>query len=125
MGQPREKWDIRGEPAGYELGEEPYALRLPGVALRQQPERSEQAQGSARHPHQQLVGVSDEARQHRHPKPLPYRGDLRPSLRSPERNLRRGNLTIARPPWDALVVPDDPPNATGGARPPRGEQVAG
>ena len=54
IGQSREKRHVRGEPAGYELGEEPHALRLARLALREEPERSEHAQGGARHPHQQL-----------------------------------------------------------------------
>jgi hypothetical protein len=45
-------------------------------------------QVGARRPHQQRVGVSDEARQRRHPEPLPHRDDLRLLVRGPERNLR-------------------------------------
>jgi hypothetical protein len=111
---------VRGEPAGYELGEEPYALRFAGLALREQPERSEYAQGGARHPHQQLVGISDEARQRRHPEPLPHRDDLRLGVRGFERNLRGGNLTLARPVGDAKVALRDPPDGIGRSRTPRG-----
>jgi hypothetical protein len=68
---------------------------------------------------------SDEAGQHRHPEPLPRRDDLRPGVRGPERNFRRGNLSLARPVRDALVVPDNPPNAIGRSRAPRGKEVAG
>ena len=35
----------------------------------------------ARHPRQQGVGISDEARQCRDPKPLPYSNDLRLAIR--------------------------------------------
>jgi hypothetical protein len=48
---------MSGEPAGYELGEEPHALRLPCLALRQKPERPIRVQVGARHPHQQRVGI--------------------------------------------------------------------
>ena len=51
-GQPREKRSVRGEPAGYELGEEPHALRLACLPLREKPERSIHVQVGARHPHQ-------------------------------------------------------------------------
>jgi hypothetical protein len=63
--------------AGYELREEPHALRLARLTLREEPERSVHVQVSARRPHQQRVGIFDEARQRRHPEPLPHRGDLR------------------------------------------------
>jgi hypothetical protein len=49
-GQPREKRGIRGEPAGYELSEEPHALRLTCLPLGQKPERSVHVQVSAWHP---------------------------------------------------------------------------
>ena len=39
-GQSCETWDVRGEPAGYELREEPHALRLTRFALREEPERA-------------------------------------------------------------------------------------
>ena len=62
-GQSREKRRVRGEPAGYELREKPHALRLSRLTLREEPQRSVPVQVSARHPHQQRVGISDEARQ--------------------------------------------------------------
>src|SRR4030081_2618261 len=74
-GQPREKRRVRGEPARYELREEPHALRLTCFPLREKPERSMDVQVGARHPDQQGVGISDEARQYRHPKPLLYCND--------------------------------------------------
>jgi hypothetical protein len=61
-GQSREKRHVRGEPAGYELREEPHALRLTRLALREEPKRSMHAQGGARHPHQQRISISDESR---------------------------------------------------------------
>jgi Zn-dependent M28 family amino/carboxypeptidase len=79
--KPREKRRVRGEPAGYELGEEPHALRLACLPLGEKPERSVHVQVGARHPHQQRVGISDEARQRRHPEPLPYSNDLRLGVR--------------------------------------------
>jgi hypothetical protein len=51
-GQSREKWRVRGEPAGYELGEEPHALRLACLALCEKPNRSVYVQIGTRHPHQ-------------------------------------------------------------------------
>src|SRR5579859_2221909 len=84
-GQSREKRRVRGEPAGYELGEEPHALRLACLALCEKPERSVHVQVGARRPHQQGVGISDKARQCRHPEPLPYCNDLRLAVRGPER----------------------------------------
>jgi hypothetical protein len=39
---------VGGEPAGHELGVEPPALRLAGLALGEEAERSEQAQFGAR-----------------------------------------------------------------------------
>lgn len=50
-------------------------------------------QVGARHPHQQGVGISDEARQFRHPDPLLCRYDLRLGVRGPERNSRDVNLS--------------------------------
>jgi hypothetical protein len=50
--QAREKRSVRGEPAGYELSEEPHALRLACLPLREKPERSIHVQVGARHPHQ-------------------------------------------------------------------------
>jgi hypothetical protein len=51
-GQSREKRRVRGEPAGYELGEEPHALRLACLALCEKPNRSVHVQVGTRHPHQ-------------------------------------------------------------------------
>ena len=51
-GPPREKRSVRGEPAGYELREEPHALRLACLPLCEKPERSVDVQVGARHPHQ-------------------------------------------------------------------------
>ncbi len=50
--QPREKRSIRGEPAGYELSEEPHALRLACLPLCEKPHRSVHMQVGTRHPHQ-------------------------------------------------------------------------
>ena len=94
-GQSREKRSVCGEPAGYELGEEPHALRLACLPLREKPERSVHVQVGARHPRQQGVGVSNEARQGRDPEPLPYCNDLRLAVRGPEWNPRGANLPLA------------------------------
>ncbi len=51
-GQPREKRSVCGEPAGYELSEEPHALRLARLPLCEKPERSVHVQVGARHPYQ-------------------------------------------------------------------------
>ena len=51
-GQAREKRSVCGEPAGYELSEEPHALRLARLPLREKPERSVHVQVGARHPYQ-------------------------------------------------------------------------
>src|SRR5438309_10971091 len=119
-GQPREKRRVRREPAGYELSEEPHALRLACLPLREKPERSMHVQVGARHPHQQGVGISDEARQCRHPEPLPYCDDLRLAVRGPERNPCRTNLTLAGPVRDSMKADDDPPDGIRRARTPRG-----
>src|SRR5580693_6689823 len=87
-GQPREKRSVRGEPAGYELSEEPHALRVACLPLCEKPERSVHVQIGARHPHQQGVGISDEARQCRDPEPLPYSNDLRLGVRGPSSSGR-------------------------------------
>ena len=113
---------MRGEPAGYELREEPHALCLARLALREEPERPVQMEGGSRHPHQKLVGVADEAGQCRHPEPLPYRGDLRLGVRDPERNFRGGNVTRVCP-VRIIFVLDDPADAIG--RTPRGQEVVG
>ena len=67
----------RRRPAGYGLHEEPHALRLARLALREEPQRSEYAQSGAWHPHQQRVGICDKARQRRHTEPQSHREDLR------------------------------------------------
>src|SRR3984957_18514241 len=67
----REKRRVRGEPAGYELGEEPHALGLACLPLCEKPNRSVHVQVGARRPREQGVGIPDEARQGRHPEPLP------------------------------------------------------
>ena len=67
-------------------------------------------QVGARHPHQQRVGISDEARQFRHPDPLLRRYDLRLGVRGPERNSRGVNLSLARPDRESMIVYDDAPH---------------
>src|SRR5580658_2519103 len=124
-GQSREKRSVSGEPAGYELSEEPHALRLACLALCEKPNRSVPVQAGARHPHQQWVGISDEARQCRHPEPLPYRDDLRLAVRGPERNPRGANITLVGPFRDSVTAYDDPPDGIGRAHTPRGEAIAG
>src|SRR6266700_5108147 len=76
-GQPREKRRVRGEPTGYELNEELHALRLACLPLCEKPNRSVHVQVGARDPHQQGVGIANEAWQCRHPEPLPCSSDLR------------------------------------------------
>ena len=66
------------------------------------------------------VGVANEAREGRHPEPLPYSNDLRLRVRGPERNPRGANLTLACPIRDAMNAYDDPPDGIGRARTPRG-----
>src|SRR5438128_8804947 len=90
-GQSREKRRVRGEPAGYELGEEPHALRLACLTLCEKPNRSVHVQVRARHPHQQGICIANEARQCRDSEPLPYGCDLRLAVRGPERNARGAN----------------------------------
>jgi hypothetical protein len=77
-------------------------------------------QVGARHPHQQGVGISDEARQCRDPEPLPYSNDLRLGVRGPEWNPRGANLSLAGPIRDSMNAYDDPPDGIRGARTPRG-----
>ncbi len=77
-----------GEPEGYKLSEEPHALRLACLSLREKPERSVHMQVGARHPCQLRVGISDETRQRRDPEALPYSNDLRLGVRGPKRNPR-------------------------------------
>src|SRR5580704_19749034 len=119
--QPREKRSVRGEPTGYELSEELHALRLACLPLREKPERSMHVQVGARHPHQQGVGISDEARQCRHPEPLPYCYDLCLAIRGPERNSCGTNLTLAGPFRNAMNAYHDPPDGIRRARTPRGQ----
>jgi hypothetical protein len=76
----------------------------------------------ARHPHQQRVGISDEARQCRDPEPLPYSNDLRLGVRGPEWNPRGANLTLAGPVRNAMNAYDDPPDGIRCARTPRGSR---
>ena len=109
-GQPREKRSVCGEPAGYELGEEPHALRLACLPLREKPERSVHVQVCARHPRQQRVGISNEAWQRRDPEPLLHSRDLRRGVRDPEWNPRGTNLTLAGPIRNAMRAYDDPPD---------------
>ena len=75
--------------------EEPHALRLACLALCENPERSVHVQVGARHPHQEGVGIANEARQCRDPEPLPYSNDLRLAVRGPEWSPRDANLTLA------------------------------
>jgi hypothetical protein len=51
-GRSREKRRVRGEPARYELREEPHALRLACLPLCEKPNRSVHVQVGARRPHQ-------------------------------------------------------------------------
>ena len=82
--QPCEKRSMGGEPAGYELREQSHALCLACLPLCKSPERSVHVQVGARHPCQQGVGISDEARQCRDPEPLAYGRNLRRGVRDPE-----------------------------------------
>src|SRR5690606_17795923 len=84
--QPREKRSVGGEPAGYELGEEPQALRLACLTLCEKPKRSVHVQVGSRRPRQQGITISDEARQRGDPEPLPCGNDLRLAVRGPEWN---------------------------------------
>src|SRR6201998_3829035 len=119
-GQPREKRSVCGEPAGYELREEPHALRLACLPLCEKPDRSVHVQVGAGHSHQQRVGIADEARQCRYPEPLPYSNDLRPGVTGPEWNPRGANLTLAGPIRNSMHAYDDPPDGIRRARTPRG-----
>src|SRR3546814_8879589 len=80
-------------------------------------------QVGARHPHQQGVGISDEARQCRDPEPLAYSCNLRPGVRDPERNLRGTNLTLAGPIRNAVHADDNPSDGVGRARAPCGQSI--
>src|SRR5580704_12630687 len=116
--QPCEKRRVRGEPAGYELSEEPHALRLACLSLREKPERSIHMQVGARNPRQQGVGIANEARQRRHPEPLPYSRDLRLAVRDPERHP--GDANLASPIRNSITAYDDPPDTIRRARRRRG-----
>ena len=52
-----------------------HPLGLARFAVREEPERAMPVHCAARHPHQQRIGISDEARQRRHAEPMPYRDD--------------------------------------------------
>ena len=65
-------------------------------------------QVGARDPHQQRVGIADEARQCRDPEPLPYSDDLRRGVRDPEWNPRCANLTLAGSRWKCWAVAGGP-----------------
>src|SRR4051812_29949175 len=121
--QPREKWSVDGEPPRYELGEEPDALRLPGLPVRQEPERCLCFQLDARHPHQQAIGIANETRQSGHTDPLPRRSDLRLGVRCPERNSCRTNLALVRPTRSSLTVDDDGPDGIPRPGAPRGQPI--
>src|SRR5258708_6653757 len=86
--------------------------------LCEKPERSVHVQVGARHPHQQGIGISDEARQCRHPEPLPYCNDLRLAVHGPEWNPRGANL--AGPVRDSMAAYDNPPDGIRRARTPHG-----
>src|SRR5882762_10267948 len=124
-GQPREKRSVRGEPAGYELCEEPHALRLACLPLCEEPNRSVHVQVGTRHPHQTGVGIANEARQCRHPEPLSHRNDLRLAVLGSERNARGANLTLAGPIRNSLTAYDDPPDRIRLDCPPCGKLFAG
>src|SRR5690606_18664140 len=123
--QAREKWGVRGEPAGYKFSEKPHALRLACLPLREKPERSVHVQVGPRRPHQKGVCVSDEARQYRHPEPLSYGNDLGFAVRGPERYPCGADLAFARPIGDTILAHDDPPDGIGRSRTPRGKKLAG
>src|SRR6202048_4012861 len=123
-GQPREKRAVRGEPAGYELREEPHALRLACLSLCEEPNRSVHVQVGTRHPHQKGVGIANEARQCRNPEPLPYSNDLRLGVGGPEWNPRGANLTLAGPVRNSMNAYDDPPDGTRRACTPRVYSIA-
>src|SRR5882757_7883972 len=82
-------------------------------------------QVGARHPHQQGVGISDEARQCRDSEPLPYSNDLRLAVRGPERNPRGANLTLAGPIRNSMNDYNDPPDGIRRARTPFFFSIAG
>src|SRR3954471_19910818 len=123
-GQTREKWSVGGKSFGYELCEQPHAFRLARLSLRQKPKRAVHVQVGARHPRQQRVGVSNEARQRRYSDPLPYRGKLRLTVRDPQRDLSGANLAFACPIRNSVIADDDPPHGIGRAHTPRGQSVA-
>ena len=82
-------------------------------------------QVGARDPHQQEVGISDEARQCRDPQPLPHRNDLRFAVRGPDWNPRGADLALAGPVRDAMSAYDDPSDGISRTRAPRGQAIAG
>ena len=98
---------------GNELREEPHALRLARLSLREKPERSVHVEASAGRSHSQRVGISDKAGQYRHAKPLPHRRDLRLAVRGLEWNPRGADLALARPIGDTILAHDDPPDGIG------------
>src|ERR1700755_512946 len=69
--------------------------------------------------------MSDEARQCRHPEPLPYSNDLRLGVRGPEWNPHGANLTLAGPIRNSMQAYDNPPDGIRRARTPRCESFAG
>src|SRR5579862_2612754 len=121
----RDQRCIRRKPAGHKLYEKPHTLGLARFAVREKPECTVLVQDGVRRSCQQRIGISDEARKHRHSESVPYRGDLRLPIRGFERNVPGGDLTFARPVRDAILADDDPPDAISLSRAPRGEQVAG
>src|SRR3954469_14109861 len=118
--QPREKWSVGGKPPGYELGEEPDALRLPRLPVREKPERCVSFQIDPRHPRQQAIGISNETRQSGHTDPLPCRSDLRIGVRRPERSSCGPNLALIGPVRNSLAVDDDGADGIQRAGTPRG-----
>jgi hypothetical protein len=87
-GPPCKKRGVSGQPLRQELGEEPHAPGLACLVLGETPDRSVHVQTGAGCPDEQRVGISDEAGQYRHAKPLPHRRDLRFAIRGLERNPR-------------------------------------
>ena len=115
---------VRGEPLEHEIREEANALRLARLTLREQPQGSVQAQGTARHSHQKRVGISDEARQYRDAQPLARCENLGLGVCGFECRSVDGNVVVARPIGNAFVVPDDPADGTVRTSSPVGKQSA-
>ena len=124
-GQPREKRSVRGEPAGYELCEEPHALRLACLPLREKPDRSVHfrsmpgtlaSKGSASPTKHGSVVI---------PSPCRTATICAVGVRGPERNPCGANLTLGRPSPERLTADDDPPDWIRRARTPRGQSIAG